>query len=124
MSAIGGVLLFPLCQVVIPNNLEYFDIYRKRKEYKNPLIIQVNNNFDKALSIEFWIHNIGYYIDLRDVPLINKRGNIVGSFRYSNKNLTKFTCTMILSESKETNAGIIVANFNTKQPFIFELIPK
>lgn len=123
MSATTGAILFPFCQVVIPNNLSYFDIYREKKEYTTPLIFEVVSNFSKSLSIEFWIHNSGFYIYPKDIPLIDKRGNIISVSSFRHHELGKYTCTIVASELEGTNAGIIVAVRNDVKPFIFELVP-
>lgn len=121
MSASVDALLFPLCQVVFPNDLTLYDSYKTKRGHNIPLIFNVRGKFSVSLSLEIWIHNIGYYIDLNDVPLINKRGKVIGAFRFNNHNLNKYTCTIIASEIKETGRGIIVANYNAVQPFVFEL---
>lgn len=120
-----NLICFPFVQIIYPNGLMYLDEYKKNK-YSNPLYIkEIENN--KSLSIEIWIHPFFAYIDPKDLPLKNERGQIQ-SLRFNNSNLTKYTCSLFINEidiekNNKKLGNIIIHTHSGKIPFVFELIP-
>lgn len=132
MAENKDILAFPLCQILFPR-FSYLDIYSSKK-YPNPFIIKSKTAYPEAsLNIEIFIQPVGTYSDWEDLPLNKARRantNPVGLARFSSTKLKSHTCTLAITELKTKNdildnviPGIIVAMFNEKQPYIFELTP-
>ena len=122
LSENKDILSFPMCQIIFPISTDYLDKYMPKKEHVTPLNIYVNNrNLNVGLSIEAWIHPVGTYLDPSDLPLYQVR-KIVNIVRFSNVNLTAYTCTLVICEITTTGTPrIIISVFNNNQPYIFEL---
>ena len=132
MALGGDVLLFPLSQIIFPNFKE-LDIFKPKKEYIMPYILKSPiTDPDVSLSLELWIHPVGTYFDIKDLPFMEERRrstNIIDGVTFNNPNLKKFTYSLVVSELKHTvekfvRPGVIVSVFNKNVPFIFELAPK
>lgn len=132
MAENKGVLAFPLCQILFPR-FSYLDIYSSKK-YTNPFTIKSKTTYPEAsLNIEIFIQPVGTYSEWEDLPLDKVRRantNPVGLARFSSTKLKSHTCTLAITELKTKNEildnvvpGILVAMFNEKQPYIFELTP-
>ena len=132
MAENKGILTFPLCQILFPR-FSYLDVYSSKK-YTHPFIIKSKTAYpETCLNVEVFIHPIGTYSDWENLPLNKVRrenSNPVGLARFSSKKLRSHTCTLAITEAKtkyeildNVIPGIIVAMFNERQPYIFELTP-
>jgi hypothetical protein len=126
MAENPGKLCIPFAQVIFPHNFDFLDEYQGDK-YKNPLTTQaVKQNLAIGLNYEIWIHSLGTYIDVNDLPLKEARKKIVGCFRFDNALLKDYTCTIVMCEISVAAQGnnkpnIVVACFNADTPYVFEL---
>jgi hypothetical protein len=127
-----NILAFPLCQILFPCFV-YLDMYTYKKDAFPYVIKSKTFNPPSSLNIEIFIHPVGTYFEWEDLPLDKARratSNPVGLARFNSAKLKSYTCTIAITELK-TKAnivegvipGIIVAMFNEKQPYIFELHP-
>lgn len=127
-----GILAFPLCQILFPR-FSYLDIYSSKK-YSHPFTIKSKTLYPvSSLNIEIFIQPVGTYSEWEDLPLDKARRanlNLVGLARFSSEKLKSHTCTLAITELKTKNEildsvvpGIIVAMFNERQPYVFELTP-
>ena len=126
-----GVVVFPLCQVVIPADVNYLDTYSSSKYFK-PLEIEVKNPIG-SLSLLFWVHPPGGYIDLEDLPNVNtlkQFSSVIIPRMFQHQFLKKYTCTLFIHDlgvrekTENKSFSIITSVYNVQQPYIFELIPK
>lgn len=128
-----SMLAFPLCTVLFAN-FEYLDKYESTK-YPFPYVVKSKTFYPpSSLSIEIFIHPVGLYFEWEDLPLDKVRRatcNPVGLAKFYSSKLKSYTCTVAITEIKTKTEiddgvipGIIVAVFNEKQPYIFELCPR
>lgn len=133
MAENKNILAFPLCQILFPQ-FAYLDKYKFKKN-SFPFVIKSKTfHPPSCLSIEIFIHPVGTYSEWEHLPLDKERranSNLVGLARFDSAKLKSHTCTIAITELKtKTNIddgvipGIIVAMFNEKQPYSFELCPK
>lgn len=132
MAENKDILAFPLCQILFPR-FSYLDVYSSKK-YTHPFIVKSKTAYpDSSLNIEIFIQPVGTYSDWDDLPLDKARranSNPVGLARFNSEKLKSHTCTLAVTELKTKTGildnvvpGIIVAMFNERQPYIFELTP-
>jgi len=132
MAESKDIPAFPLCQILFPR-FSYLDVYSSKK-YLHPFTIKSKTIYpDSSLNIEIFIQPVGTYSDWDDLPLDKARrakSNPVGLARFNSEKLKSHTCTLAITELKTKTEvldnvvpGIIVAMFNEKQPYVFELTP-
>ncbi len=116
---------YRLAQIIFPNDYSVFDDYIGNK-YFSPLIISGELRRKKCLSLEFFIHSSGTYIDKADIPYVERR-NIV--FFSDFRHFTSSSHCLVIGElvdcedDKNQNNGIIIFLPDKNKGFVFKLVP-
>jgi hypothetical protein len=128
MSQTKGAALIPLCQILVPDFM-HLDT-AKRQKYELPLRINADTDTPEgSLSIDIWLHPVGTYFAIEEMPLFKERlqkTKFAGKVTFQSPRVTSLTATLVISENpkeetEDAEPGIIVAVFNNDAPFIFEL---
>lgn len=132
LNMASSTIVFPLCQVILPTTANFLDKVSSNK-YGSPLVLPFKVPTPAVgLSLEFWIHPVGKYIDKNDLPLrkaVKDKVKFVNMAKLNHRLLTQFTCTVVISEisatirNPNTVLGITVAVFNNGTPYAFQLSP-